>query len=113
MLMGEVRAESLMRAMDRAVLGSLTTEQKTAIHHAAQRDAWQRHPVDIRLSLPSPFGLVYVTLIGGRERRSKARLALERAEFPIRGAANAIVIASLLVTLGLAGFGAWVLFTGA
>ncbi len=72
MLMGEVRAEGLLRAIDPAVRVSLTEAQEDAIRAAARRDSWKRHPVDIRLALPTPFGRFYLALIGGREHRSAA-----------------------------------------
>ena len=103
MLMGEVRAENLLRAMGPAVRAGLTAEQETAIRAAARQDTWQRHPFDIRLSLPTPFGRIYLALIAGRERRSTSRLAVERAPLARGGLAGLLVIAGIIVTTGLAG----------
>lgn len=44
---------------------------------------WVAHPVDIRLSLPLPFGRYYLTLVAGPERRSSDRLANDRRERPL------------------------------
>jgi hypothetical protein len=49
---------------------------------------WVAHPVDIRLSLPLPFGRYYLTLVAGPERRSTERLANDRRERPVATAAN-------------------------
>ena len=113
MLMGEVRAEGLMRAIDPMVRAGLSLKQEDAIRAAAQRDVWQTNPVDLRLVLPSPFGRFYLTLIGGRERRSAARLAIERARHPLVSATNLAIIGVVAVNLVLTGFGLYGLLAGA
>jgi hypothetical protein len=105
MLMGEVRAEGLWRAIDPAVREGLSAGQEDAIRTAAREDAWQAHPVDIRLALPSPLGRFYIALVGGRENRSASRLAVERGRHPLAGGANLAVICALAAVLALAGFG--------
>jgi hypothetical protein len=78
MLMGDVRAEQLIRDIDPAVRSSLSSEQEEAIRAAAGRNPWATHPVDIRVTLPLPFGRFYVTLVAGRDRRSPARRTMDR-----------------------------------
>jgi hypothetical protein len=112
MLMGEVRAEGLLRALDPVVRKGLSEEQEDAIRTAARADAWRSHPVDIRLALASPFGRFYLALVGGRERRSAARLAMERARHPLSGAANLAVLGTTAVVLLLAGLGLYGLLAG-
>jgi len=55
------------------------------IHRGLQTGdrVWMAHPVDIRLSLPLPFGRYYLTLVAGPERRSRARLAEDRGRRPV------------------------------
>ena len=113
MLMGEVRAEGLMRAIDPMVRAGLSLKQEEAIRAAARRDVWYANPLDIRLVLPSPFGRLYLALVGGRERRSAARLAIERARHPLSGGANRAFVAALAVILLLAGYGLYGLLAGA
>ncbi len=113
MLMGEVRAAGLMRAIDPMVRAGLSLRQEEAIRAAARRDAWQANPIDLRLVLPSPFGCFYLALVGGRERRSAARLAVERARHSLSGGANQAFVAALAVILLLAGFGLYGLLAGA
>ena len=113
MLMGEVRAEGLMRAIDPVVRAGLSLKQEDAIRTAARRDAWQSNPVDLRLVLPSPFGRYYLALVGGRERRSAARLAVERAQHPLSGSANRAIVGAVAINLVLAGFGLYGLLAGA
>ncbi len=113
MLMGEFRAEGLLRAIDPAVRDGLSAEQEAAIRDAARQDTWVEHPVDLRLSLPSPFGRFYLTLVGGHERRGAARLVVERARHPLSGLANLIAIAGIGTIVTLAGAAIFLLASGA
>ncbi len=113
MLMGEVRAEGLLRAIDPVVRDGLSAEQEAAIRTAARQDTWIEHPVNIRLGLPSPFGRLYLTLVAGSERRSAARLAVERARHPLNGLANLIAMAGIGATVVLAGVAIFLLASGA
>ncbi len=113
MLMGEVRAKGLLRAIDPVVRGGLSAEQEAAIRNAAREGTWDEHPGDIRLSLPSAFGRLYLTLVAGRERRSAARLVAERARHPLNGLANLIAIAGIGATVVLAGAAIFLLASGA
>lgn len=105
MLMGDVRAEVLMRTIDPAIRDTLTAEQEVAIRAAAQQNSWGRHPVDIRLSLPLLVDRLYLALVAGRERRHPARLDIDRIEHPLGGPANAVALACLAGMVGLAAFG--------
>jgi len=100
MLMGEVRAERLMRAIPPEVRDGLSAEQAAAIREAARRNRWDRHPVDVRISLPTPFGRYYLTLVGGRERRNEARLAHDRAQHPFATLGNIAFFAGATVLFG-------------
>ena len=102
MLMGDVHAEQLMRSIDPAVLQSLSPAQQEAIREAARRDAWVGHPVDLRLSLPLPFGRCYVTLVAGRERRSAARRRSDH--HPLDSLGNVFFFAGATVMLGALAF---------
>ncbi len=113
MLMGEVRAEGLLRAIDPAVRDSMTAQQVTAIRDAARQDTWREHPVDLRLSLPSPFDRFYLALVAGRERRGFARRVVERERQPLGRLANLIVILGFTAIFGLAGVAIWLLASGA
>ena len=110
MLMGEVRAEGLLRAIDPVVRAGLSLKQEDAIRAAARQDSWKRHPVDIRLALPTPFGRFYLALIGGRERRSAARLATERNRHPLASAGNLAMVGALIAALALAGVALYGIF---
>ncbi len=106
MLIGDVRAEGVIRALDAGVRESLSSEQESAIRAAVRQDSWGSHPVDIRLNLPPFLGGAYVTLIAGREKRSGPRQRVERARYPLAGPANLAVLAGFAVTIFLAAVGA-------
>ena len=85
------------------VYAGLTAEQKSAIAEAAGETPWRRHPIDIRVTLRAPYGPFYVTFVAGRERRSAARLKVERGVNPLRTARNlTFIISGALVFYGIA-----------
>lgn len=112
MLMGEVRAEGLLRAIDPVVRAGLSLKQEDAIRAAARQDSWKRHPVDIRLALPTPFGRFYLALVSGREYRSAARLATERNHHPLASVGTLAMVGTLIVVLALAGLALYRIFAG-
>ncbi len=61
---------------------------------AGMRD-WAAHPLNIRISLPLPFGRWYLTLVAGRERRGKERLVTERTKHSLETAPNLAFLFSL------------------
>lgn len=72
------------------VLDTLSTEQKEAIHKAANEGAWNMHPVNIRLSIPIIRRRYFLTIVGGEEKRSLERRSHERHRYPLRTAANVL-----------------------
>ncbi len=113
MLMGEVRAEGLMRAIDPVVRAGLSLKQEDAIREAARQDTWKRHPVDLRMALPTPFGHFYLALVGGRERRSAARLAVERRRHAWPAIGGLAAVGVLIATAALAGLAVYGILVGA
>lgn len=63
---------------------------------------WGRHPVNIRVSVPLGFGRYYVTIVAGRERRSRERLVTERRKHPLLSFGNLSVFFTFGVICGLA-----------
>ena len=100
MLMGDVRAEQLIGALEPAIRDSLTPEQQDGIRDAARRDSWDKHPVNIRMSLPLPIGRCYLTLVAGRDRRSPTRREKDRSRHPLDTAGNLLFAAGTTVVLG-------------
>lgn len=64
------------------------------------------HPVNIRLSLPSPWGRFHLLLRAWPERRDAGRRRLERARDPLATLGNLLVIMLLAGLVGLAGLAA-------
>ena len=70
---------------------------------AGERSWGNRHPVNIRLSLPLPFvGRWYITVVAGRERRRPERLAIERRQHPLRTVGNVVFAFAVGAVVGLA-----------
>jgi hypothetical protein len=71
----------------------------TALRTAARHLQWGRHPLDVRLSLPLGGRRLYLTLVGGVERR-----ALPTRRPALLGASVALMVL-LVIGLGLHGLG--------
>lgn len=102
--MGEVRAEQFMRVLAPDVRDSLSEAQKEAIREAVRNGPWENHPIDLRFSVPTPFGRFFMTVVAGRERRSAARRAIERERHPLLGRGNLLLVALAM------GIFAWIVF---
>ena len=78
----------LFDRMPEWVVDTLTNEQKEAIHAAATEPTWDRHPINIRLTIPYVGRYFYITVVGGTGNRSPERRADERHRYPLRTVAN-------------------------
>lgn len=76
----------------------LSPEMQTMISIAAADRPWKTHPVDIRFTIPLPFGSFYVTLVAGRERRSTARRVVDGRSRPLLRFGNVMFV---LATVGV------------
>ncbi|MDP6788519.1 MAG: hypothetical protein QGI13_15480 [Rhodospirillales bacterium] len=74
------------------VMDTLTNDQKAAIHDAVTDPSWQRHVVNIRVSLPFFRQRFYITVVGGGEKRDAERRAAERHHYPLRTIANVFFV---------------------
>ena len=68
-------------AQDRADDKASETEASEPVTY--DREWSNQHPINLRTSIPLPFGRWYVTLVAGPERRSKDRLSSERKKHPL------------------------------
>lgn len=66
-------------------------------------DGWRRHPVDIRLSLPMLGKRMFLTLVGGIEKRGPERLKEDRVRYPLKTRSNIMFFVGLAVVLYLIG----------
>lgn len=82
----------LLSRLPENVREQLPPEIKTMIAIAAADRPWKTHPVDIRFTIPSPFGSFYVTLVAGRERRSPIRRVVERRDRRVNRLGNVLFV---------------------
>lgn len=101
MMLNEVRAELFLRRLPQDVRASLSREQESALRLAAAGRAGDSHLLDIRLSIPTPWGRYYFALFGGRERRSAARRASDRRLRPLATTANVLFFGGAVAAICL------------
>ena len=93
-------SQALTRVLERLpedICAGFTQEQLAALNDALDADSPARHPINLRLTL---FGLAYLVILGGRERRSRARRAVERKQHPLHTPGNIAFMAGV-ATVGL------------
>ena len=84
----------LMARLESPIANSFSPEQKDALARAFA-PGWNRHPVNIRVSMPWVGGRFYLTLIGGKERRDTHRRTLERQRHPVATIGNFFFVIGL------------------
>lgn len=105
MLMDEVRGEAFLRKLPKDVRDSLTPAQAEAVSRVAQGAIQRKHPIDLRLSVPLLFaGRAYFVFLMGKEKRSPARLEIDRKLRPNDRISKIIVLGLVVATLSLAAF---------
>ena len=87
-----VQGNWLFKRLPPWIMDTLTNDQKAAIHDAITDSAWQRHVVNIRVSLPFFNQRFYITVVGGEEKRDAGRRATERQTYPLRTIANVFFV---------------------
>jgi hypothetical protein len=109
----ELRAGSddwILARLPDEIHSRLTPDLKRAIAQAAAPRAWNDHRVDIRLSIPLPFGRYYLALVAGPERRPPQRRTADSAAHRLMTFANmAFVLAIVVVFYGVLGLAALLL----
>ena len=86
---GEGWMQDLFARMPQHARDSFTPDQMEALRGAARTMKWGRHPIDIRISLPTLFSRYYLVVVSGKERRSKERRSAERKRHPVKTWRNA------------------------
>ncbi|MGI9506359.1 MAG: hypothetical protein ACR2RE_25230 [Geminicoccaceae bacterium] len=71
-------------------------------HRYAGREWSSDHALNIRVSVPLGVGRYYLTLVAGKERRARARLALDRRQNPLDTTGNVAFLA-FVATIATAG----------
>ena len=85
-----VGTNGFLRRVPEEIRATFTDEQIAAIEQAFPRT---HHGVNIRVSLPLPWGRRYVLLCMGEEGRSRERLSLERLLNPLFTVKNVVTLA--------------------
>lgn len=96
------RVEEQVRSLPSDIGGEDPSAPGVARRSAPGGESWGRHPVNLRFSIPLPFGRYYVTLVAGKERRDAERLASERRKHPLLTFGNLAVFFGLGCVCGLA-----------
>ncbi len=97
------RVEEQVRRLSSDIGGDDRGAPGTAQRSAPGGESWGNdHPVNLRFSIPLPFGRYYVTLVAGKERRGAERLASERRKHPLLTFGNVAVFFGLGCVCGLA-----------
>ena len=66
-------------------------------HLYAGREWGTDHSLNIRVSIPLGIGRYYITLVAGKERRARARLALDRRQNPLDTPGNVFFLAFITI----------------
>ncbi len=86
-----------------AASGSADVEDSMEQKHVYAGREWStNHSLNIRVSIPLGVGRYYVTLVAGKERRARARLAVDRRQNPLDTPGNVAFLA-FIVTIATAG----------
>ena len=96
------RVEEQVRRLPSDIGGDDRDAPGVVQRNAPGGESWDRHPVNLRFSIPLPFGRYYVTLVAGKERRGAERLASERRKHPLLTLGNLAVFFGLGCVSGLA-----------
>jgi hypothetical protein len=93
----EMPAERV-EAKARRTSGSSDVEESLERRHVYAGREWSTdHPLNIRISVPLGIGRYYITLVAGKERRARARLALDRRQNPLDTPGNALFLAFVAI----------------
>lgn len=93
----EASLENLLDRLPPEVVDTLTSDQRAALWSAVKPMSWQRHPINLRLSVGLLGKRWFLTVVGGEEKRGPERLKRERRLYPLQTAGN------LLFLLGVGG----------
>ena len=110
---GPVAGNSFFDRLPAPIARGLTVEQRTAIADAVVTEVENSPPVNIRLGIALPFGRWYVSVLAGRERRSRERLKGDRTARPLKTFGNAIFVFAGMMILYVVAAIALQLYTSA
>ncbi len=88
--------DAIVSRLPDATRATLSEAQLEALRESAESIRWGKHPIDIRLSIPTFLSRYYLVLVGGKERRGKDRLAEERKRHPLNTLFNWLFIGGVI-----------------
>jgi|GEM_PF-579978 len=86
------------------IADSFNEEQLKAIKKAFGYQSWNRHPLDLRVSVPIPGLHFYLVLLAGSERRSKQRLRSKKGVYPLWTPSNIVFLIGFFSVLSTSCF---------
>jgi hypothetical protein len=108
-----IAGDSFFDRLPLPVSRGLTAEQRAAIADAVVAGGKNSPPVNIRLGIPLPFGRWFVSVLAGRERRSRERIVRDRTAQPLKTLGNAAFVFAGMMILYLVAALAVLLYTSA
>ena len=91
--------DKFLDGIEPEIAATFTAAQLQAIKRSFSSRSWNRHPLDIRLSVPVPGRRFYLVIVGGPERREASRIREQNREYPLLTVTNTLVIAVCFVVL--------------
>ena len=95
----------LLSRLPPEVLKSLSAEQRAALWSISRSSAWKRKPINLRVSLNLFGQRMFLTVVGGAERRSAERVQRDRHMHRLGTRGNVlflISVASISIILAVA-----------
>ncbi|WP_017297346.1 hypothetical protein [Nodosilinea nodulosa] len=92
--------ERLLGQMPPAVAHSFSDRQREALQAALATTLWQKHAVDIRLSIPLLLKRYYLVVVAGPEKRSRERRQQDQYQRSVSGQ-MAVAIGVMTLSLGV------------
>jgi len=94
------QVDDVMSRVPADILASLNDDQVGRLRAViAEARPWREHPINIRLSLSLFARRLFITLIGGIDRRGPTRRSQDRSMHPIATGPNAIFLGVVVVVL--------------
>ncbi|MBE9156348.1 hypothetical protein IQ265_05825 [Nodosilinea sp. LEGE 06152] len=92
--------ERLLGQMSPAIARSFTESQREALQAALVTTFWQKHAIDLRLSIPLVLRRYYLVVVAGPEKRSQERRQQDQTTRSVSGQ-MAVAVAVTSLSLGL------------
>ena len=82
-------AEAFLARLPSDLSNDLSDDQKQVLCGAVEQ-AWRKHSVDLRLSVPMFGARYYLTLVAGKDNRCPIRTAKNKEHYPFKTVGNVL-----------------------